>query len=74
MVKTMETYKSSNEQRLLEKIRQLPPERISEVEDFIDFLYQRNADRSLTLVAAKLSEPVLNKIWDNPADSDYDNL
>lgn len=29
------------EQRLLEKIRKLPSERVMEVEDFIDFLNQR---------------------------------
>lgn len=69
----MDTY-NSYEQRLLEKIRKLPAEKLNEVEDFIDFIYQRHADRSLTLVAAKLSEPVLQKIWDNPADAEYDNL
>lgn len=28
---------------LIEKIRSLPPERINEVEDFVDFIAQRNA-------------------------------
>ena len=28
---------------LIEKIKQLPPERISEVEDFVDFIAGRNA-------------------------------
>jgi hypothetical protein len=28
---------------LIEKIKSLPPERISEVEDFVDFITQRNA-------------------------------
>jgi Protein of unknown function (DUF2281) len=69
----METYNNS-EQRLLEKIRKLPPERVSEVEDFIDFLDRQNPALSLTLVATKLSEAVLHKIWDNPADAEYDNL
>ncbi|AFY49158.1 Protein of unknown function (DUF2281) [Nostoc sp. PCC 7524] len=69
----METDNSS-EQRLLNKIRRLPPEKVSEVEDFIDFLYQKNADHSLVIAAAKLSESVLHEIWDNPADAEYDNL
>lgn len=30
--------------------------------------------RTLITMAAKLSEPVLQKVWDNPADADYDNL
>jgi hypothetical protein len=31
-------------------------------------------NRNLTIAAAKLSEPVLQKIWDNPEDADYDKL
>ena len=57
----MDAY-NSYEQRLLEKIRKLPVEKINEVEDLIDFIYQRHAEISLTLVAAKLSEPVVQKI------------
>ncbi|MDZ8261264.1 toxin-antitoxin system, antitoxin component, Xre family protein [Nostoc sp. ChiQUE01b] len=60
------------EQRLLKKIRQLPPEKVLLVEDFIDSLDQQNTDHSLTFTAAKLSEPVLLKIWDNPDDAEYD--
>lgn len=41
---------------LLEKIRSLPSERIAEVEDFIDFLRQRDEDRRLTQAATKLAE------------------
>ncbi len=32
----------TSEQKLLEKIRQLPPEKVIEVENFVDFLVQRN--------------------------------
>jgi hypothetical protein len=31
------------EQTILEKLRQLPPERLAEVEDFVDFLRAREA-------------------------------
>ncbi|MGV0024403.1 toxin-antitoxin system, antitoxin component, Xre family protein [Phormidesmis priestleyi] len=65
---------TSFEQRVLEKIRELPRETAVEVENFIDFLRQRNADRALTMAAAKLSEPAFQKIWDNPEDPEYDNL
>ncbi len=65
---------SISEQRLLQKIRQLPPEKILLVEDFIDSLDMQNTDHSLTFAAAKLSEPVLLKIWDNPDDAEYDKL
>ena len=37
-----------SEQELLEKIRRLPPERVAEVEDFVDFLRQRDEERELT--------------------------
>ncbi len=62
------------EKTLIEKIRALPPEKISEVEDFVDFLRQRNADIRLTQAAAKLSEDSFKKVWDNPEDADYDRL
>jgi hypothetical protein len=62
------------EQRLLAKIRQLPPEKVAEVEDFIDFLAQHIADYQLTLAATKLSESAFQKVWDNPLDADYDEL
>ncbi|MFN6482821.1 MULTISPECIES: toxin-antitoxin system, antitoxin component, Xre family protein [unclassified Nostoc] len=65
---------SSSEQRLLEKIQKFPPEKVLLVEDFIDSLNLQNTDNSLTFVAAKLSEPVLLKIWDNPDDAEYDKL
>ena len=65
---------SISEQRLLKKIQKLPPENVLLVEDFIDSLDQQNTDRSLTFAAAKLSEPVLLKIWDNPDDAEYDTL
>ena len=65
---------SHQEQALLEKIRTLPPERVIEVEDFIDFLRHRNEDRRLTMAASKLSEKVFHDIWDNPEDAVYDGL
>lgn len=63
-----------SEQRLLEKIRQLLPEQVLQVEGFIDSLYQQNLDDGIILAAAKLSEPVLHRIWDNPDDAEYDQL
>jgi hypothetical protein len=64
------------EQRLIEKIRQLSSMRIIEIEDFIDFLYQREnqSDDNLTLSATKLSEASFSQVWDNSEDAAYDNL
>ncbi|WP_414623222.1 toxin-antitoxin system, antitoxin component, Xre family protein [Calothrix sp. CCY 0018] len=62
------------EQRLIEKIRQLIPEQVVLVENFIDSLSEQNEDYNLTLAATKLSEATLQKIWDNPEDAEYDQL
>jgi hypothetical protein len=59
---------------LIDKIQALPPEKVAEVEDFVDFLRQRNLDRQLVAAAAKLSEPALAAVWDNPEDAAYDRL
>ncbi|MBE9201761.1 MULTISPECIES: toxin-antitoxin system, antitoxin component, Xre family protein [unclassified Nodularia (in: cyanobacteria)] len=61
-------------QKLWEKISQMPPENILLVTDFIDSLDQPNSHRMLTLAAAKLSEPALQKVWDHPDDAEYDQL
>ncbi len=61
-------------QILMEKIQILPPEKIAEVEDFVDFLQQRSERQHLTRTATKLSEVSFQKIWDNPDDAVYDEL
>ena len=58
---------------LVEKIKQLPPQRIAEVEDFVDFLAQRE-ERKLVQSAMKLSENSFRKVWDNEEDAVYDEL
>jgi hypothetical protein len=64
-----------SEQRLLEKIRKLPFDKIVELENFIDLLYQRPSfSQALVTTSTKLSEPSFSKIWDNPEDAAYDNL
>jgi hypothetical protein len=62
------------ETKLMEKIRSLPPDKITVLEDFIDFLLARSEDRLLVYAASKLSEAAFAKIWDNPEDAEYDEL
>jgi hypothetical protein len=62
------------EAALIEKIRALPPERVHEVEDFVDFLQLRDEDRQLLRESARLSEKAFFDTWDNPGDADYDRL
>ena len=40
------------DQALFDKIKQLPPQRLAEVEDFVDFLREREAEQRLTQAAA----------------------
>ena len=58
---------------LVQKIRSLPPDKVAEVEDFVDFIAQRD-ERRLTQAATKLSERAFKKVWDNPRDAAYDRL
>jgi hypothetical protein len=62
------------DEELLAKIRRLPPERVTEVEDFVDFLRLRDENRQLTDAAARLSEATFARVWDHPDDADYDRL
>lgn len=65
---------SPQEKVLIEKIRTLEPERVVEVENFVDFLRHRNEDIRLTRLAARASEKAFQKVWDNVEDADYDRL
>lgn len=59
---------------LIEKIHKLPPERVTEVEDFVDFLAARDRGQPLTEAVARASEAAFAAVWDNPDDADYDRL
>jgi hypothetical protein len=63
----------ARESALIRKIRSLPPEKRAAVEDFVEFLAQRD-DRELTQAAAKLAEKAFRKVWNNRADAAYDRL
>ena len=72
--KTSTARITEHEQVLISKIRTLPPERLMELEDFIDFLRQSGEDRRLRRAATKLSEDAFRSVWDNPEDAEYDRL
>ena len=65
---------SAIERELIEKIRRLPPQRLAEVEDFVDFLRARENEQSLTHTATKASEPSFAAVWNNDEDAAYDKL
>ena len=62
------------EHLLIEKILQLPPTRLAEVTDFVDFLRSRENDRSLVQAATQTSVASFAAVWDNDADAAYDAL
>jgi hypothetical protein len=59
---------------LFDKIKQLPPQRLAEVEDFVDFKREREAEQRLTLAAAMVSEASFSQVWDNDEDAAYDRM
>jgi hypothetical protein len=65
---------SAHTQTLIEKIEALPPERIAEVEDFVDFIRLREQERMLIRTASATSAPAFAVSWNNPDDDAYDAL
>ena len=61
-------------QVLFDKIKQLPPQRLAELEDFVDFLRTREDDHRLAAAAAKASEASFSQVWDNDDDAAYDRM
>lgn len=61
-------------QQVLEKLEHLSPDRMAEVEDFIDFLQQCDQDKRLRRDLARASEAAFAKAWDNDEDAIYDKL
>jgi hypothetical protein len=64
----------AREELLLAKIRALPPDKVAEVDDFIDFIRRRVDDEALKRAARQLSEAPFRKVWDNPEDAVYDEF
>lgn len=61
-------------QALIEKLKHLPPERVAEVEDFVDFLRTREDERTLGRAATRAAEPAFARVWEKDDDADYDKL
>ncbi|MDD2686203.1 MAG: hypothetical protein PHY62_08610 [Gallionella sp.] len=62
------------EHLLIEKILQLPPTRLAEVTDFVDFLRSRENDRALVQASTQTVEASFAAVWNNDADAVYDKL
>ena len=65
---------TASEKLLIDKIKQLPPQRKAEVEDFVDFLRAREDERRLTDAATQASHASFAAVWDNDEDAVYDRM
>ena len=68
---------SISDQTIIEKIHTLPPEKVSEVLDFVEFLAQKHNEqdeRQLIQAVARLSHGSFAAVWNNPEDAFYDIL
>jgi Protein of unknown function (DUF2281) len=61
-------------QALIQKIELLPPERMAEVVDFVEFLQMKEQTQAFTRQAAQASAPAFAAVWDNAEDEAYDAL
>jgi hypothetical protein len=59
---------------LIEKLKNLAPERVAEVEGLADFLRTRDEERALARAATRAAEPAFAKVWNNDDDAAYDRL
>jgi hypothetical protein len=59
---------------LIQKLQRLPTQRLAEVEDFVDFLQEREEDRQLVQAATKAAEARFATVWDNDEDAAYDRM
>ncbi len=65
---------NASEKILVEKIRQLPVQRLAEVEDFVDFLRAKNEESRFATSVTKVSEASFATAWDNDEDAVYDRM
>ncbi|MDX2221109.1 MAG: hypothetical protein SFV21_00080 [Rhodospirillaceae bacterium] len=59
---------------LIDKIRALPADRVAEVEDFVDFITQRERDRGLVRAATAASATAFARVWNSADDDVYDRI
>jgi hypothetical protein len=56
---------NATQQALIEKIKQLAPQHLAEVEHFVDSLRGRNDEQRLTRAVAKATEASFAPAWDD---------
>jgi hypothetical protein len=61
-------------QALTGKIQALPPERITDVANFVDFIAARERESLFIRAATAVSAPAFAVVWNSPDDDVYDAL
>lgn len=61
-------------ENMIKKLDHISPERLDEINDFIDFIRSRDRDTRLHKDFAQASELAFAKVWDNDDDAIYDAL
>jgi len=59
---------------LIKKLKLLSPDRVVEVEDFVDFLKSCDQEKQLFQASTVVAEDAFSGVWDNLEDSVYDYL
>ena len=76
----MEADMQSLRDKIQAQLDGLPPERLAEVGDFVDFIANREIEKATTIeatlrrAASALSTSAFGRVWDNPEDAAYDHL
>jgi len=65
---------AGREDVLVEKLKTLPADLLTEVEDFVDFVRMKASERQLTASFTQSAEPSFSRVWDNSLDAEYDKL
>lgn len=69
------TILSINQKRfILDKINLLPPDKVAQVADFVDFISKQHQERQLTQAIGEMAENTFKEVWDNPEDDAYDRI
>jgi hypothetical protein len=64
----------SQVRKIIIKLQHLKPERLAEVNDFIDFLQSREQEQQLRRDFSQVSNKAFHKVRDNEDDAIYDSL
>jgi len=69
-----EAMNAINRDALFSKIAELSDERVAQINDFVDFIREKQADGDLKRDFLLASEPAFARVWDNEEDDIYNDV